>query len=67
MLPVQSSNIEAIGFNDESGTLYVQFHGGSTYSYANVPAEVVQGLIGAASKGSYFAQKIKNKYVTSKE
>lgn len=60
MIPVSSSNLSAVGY--ENGTLYVSFHSGGLYSYANVPESVYRGLMSASSKGSYFAAYIKNSY-----
>ncbi|WP_347450729.1 KTSC domain-containing protein [Acetoanaerobium noterae] len=64
MIPVSSSNLSAVGY--ENGTLYVSFHSGGLYSYANVPESVHKSLMSAGSKGSYFAAHIKNFYSTTK-
>ncbi len=61
MLPVSSSNIESVGY--ENGTLYIRFHSGGLYSYQNVPVAVYQGLMSASSKGRYFHSNIKGAYV----
>lgn len=63
MIPVASSNIASIGYEgDVSGTLYVAFHSGRMYSYANVPRSVYEGLMSAPSHGKYFHAFIKNRY-----
>lgn len=55
MTPVESSsNVSAIGYAD--GVLLVQFRGGETYRYENVPEEAYEALIVAPSKGSYLAR-----------
>ena len=61
-----SSNIEAIGYTEESQTLAVQFKGrkgaaGSLYEYAHVPVGVRHDFLQAVSKGSFFASDIKGK------
>lgn len=60
LIPVNSSNLSAIGY--DSGTLYVRFNSGHLYTYSNVPEFVYKNLMGASSKGSYFAANIKNYY-----
>lgn len=60
MTPVESSNIEKVGYNEEK--LYVQFKGGSTYTYDKVPQAVYNTLMNAESKGKYLNKKVKGKY-----
>jgi hypothetical protein len=59
---VESSNIDAIGYDDEAAELWVQFKSGSTYIYIDVPAAVAAELDFAPSKGSYFNRAIKPSY-----
>lgn len=59
---VKSSNIAWVAYDEESKTLYVNFHSGSTYSYDDVPIEIFNDLLNAGSKGRYFARKIKFSY-----
>lgn len=60
MIPVDSSNLSSVGYEDN--TLYVSFNHGGTYSYSGVPQSVYQNLLNASSKGKYFAANIKNSY-----
>ena len=60
MIPVVSSNIYAVGY--DGSTLRIQFHSGGIYDYSGVPESVYNGLMNAASKGSYHAAHIKNVY-----
>jgi hypothetical protein len=60
LIPVISRNLAAVGWDEVSGELQVQFHNGSIYSYQSVPPEVYQGLMDAPSKGTYFAYTIRN-------
>ncbi len=62
MTSVASSQIDAVGYDAETGTLFIEFKGGSTYSYADVPAEVAEQLLAAGSVGSFFAANIKGQY-----
>lgn len=59
---VSSSNIAEIGYSPETTTLEILFHSGSVYQYFNVPAGVYSALMNAYSKGTYFAQSIKDFY-----
>ncbi len=65
-IKVFSSNLESIAYDLESKTLEVQFKGGSRYQYENVPPGTYAGLLNSASKGSFFAQHIKNNFRTRK-
>jgi KTSC domain-containing protein len=61
--PVKSSNIESIGYHPETKRMSVRFKGsGGTYSYADVPKDVYDKLMGAESVGKHFHAEIKGKY-----
>ena len=60
MIPVPSSNIVTIGY--EENTLYVQFHSGTLYAYYNVPESVYHALMTAPSHGKYLAAHVKGHY-----
>jgi hypothetical protein len=64
MQDVSSSNIRAVGYDADTSTLTVEFHGGRVYRYRGVPASVYRGLMSAASHGSYFHDHIKDRYPT---
>ena len=57
---VASSNIMSIGYDKETLTLEVEFHGGVTYQYNKVPEEIYIGLLSAGSVGLFFHEYIKN-------
>jgi len=59
---VESSLIEAIGYDPEYGDLYIKFHSGTTYMYENVETEVFEDFKKAESKGKYFQANIKDEY-----
>jgi hypothetical protein len=61
-IPVHSSNIRAVGYEPETRTMEVEFHSGGVYRYSGVPETIYQGLMQAASKGSYFHDHIKDRY-----
>ena len=59
--PVRSSNIRSIGYEPDAMTLEVEFHSGGIYQYSSVPESIYQGIMRAASKGSYFHDHIKDR------
>ena len=60
---VDSSNIEAIGYDGDSQELHVRFlQSGETYVYYGVEEWVFQELMQADSKGSYLNTQIKGSY-----
>lgn len=62
MVPVDSSNLAAVGYNSEHRVLRVRFTSGATYDYANVPAVQVYNLMQAESHGSYHYHYIRSIY-----
>lgn len=62
MIYVDSSNVEAIGYDGDTQELHVQFVSGGTYVYHDVPRNVFDDLMSAASKGSFLNREIKNVY-----
>jgi hypothetical protein len=59
---VSSSNIRSIGYDPDSATLEVEFTSGGIYQYFNVPDYRYERLMSAYSKGSYFADNIRDVY-----
>lgn len=60
---VESSNLEAIGYDNVLEVAYVQFQEtDGTYLYFDVPREVYEGLVEAESHGSFFHSEIKGEY-----
>ncbi len=60
--PVTSSNIAAIGYNEDDHILEVEFKNGSVYQYSDVPLSERTGIMNADSKGRYFHANIRNRY-----
>lgn len=70
-VPVQSSNLASVGYNEDGQTLEVEFLGksgkpNSVYQYDGVPHEKWVGLLQSPSKGRYFAAEIKSHYRATK-
>lgn len=66
-IPVDSSNIAAIGYDKEAQVLEIEFHHGAVYQYFDVPDNVYEELMSSPSKGAYFMNEIKEKYNNQKE
>jgi hypothetical protein len=65
MLVHQFQNSTALtraSFNPETRQMDVQFVGGRTYSHEQVPVDVFEALVSAASPGRYYATNIKGTY-----
>jgi hypothetical protein len=62
MIPVSSSNIESIGFDQQNEQVYVRFLNGSLYVYKGVPLHEFENLRDAPSLGSYLHRNYKNVY-----
>lgn len=64
---VDSSNIEAVGYDPTSGELFVRFlKSGLTYVYYNVEEWVFQEFLQADSKGTFLNTRIKTGYECAK-
>jgi hypothetical protein len=60
MIPVSSSNIESIGYDEPNQMVYVRFLNASIYVYKGVPLHEFENLRDAASLGSYLHRNYKN-------
>ena len=61
---VDSSNVEAIGYDPDARELYVQFIGSGNYAYLDVEEWVCDEFLQADSKGQYLNQNIRGVYNT---
>lgn len=60
MIPVSSSNVQAIGYDEANQLLYVRFiKNNSLYCYNGVPIAEFYGLQNASSVGGYLSENIK--------
>lgn len=62
MIQVSSSNIYAIGYDEDNMIVHVQFLNNTEYIYKGVPKPEFDGLLNAPSIGSYLHQNFKNIY-----
>ena len=67
MVYVDSSNIEAVGYDDDTQELHVQFLLSGYYIYSDVPRQIFDDLITAPSKGSFLNREVKGIYQFSKQ
>jgi hypothetical protein len=66
LIPVNSSDLEGVMYDPETGILLVEFKSGNTYQYNGVQQDVFNELVSASSIGKYFNQFIKGSYSYSK-
>lgn len=59
---IDSSAISAVGYDEASRTLELEFAGGAVYDYDGVPPDEVLGLLEAESRGRYFDERIRGPY-----
>jgi len=61
-IPVDSSMMDSIRYDEDSMTLEIEFKGGRVYQYFDVPIQIFEGLRGADSHGKFFNAQIKGHY-----
>ena len=61
-IPVRSSNIKAVGYDNTTLVLEIEFHDGGIYQYLDFSKSSYDDFVKAGSKGSYFHRHIKGKY-----
>lgn len=62
LTPVESSNVEALGYDEATQELHIQFKGGGLYIYEQVPEEVHDQITRASSIGRAIQQLLKPSY-----
>lgn len=61
-IPVESSDIVSIGYDQNAKTLEVEFGGGRLYQYRDVPSDIHAQFMKATSYGQYFFAHINGRY-----
>lgn len=59
---VVSSSIHSVGYSPVDSVLEVEFASGGVYRFYRVPRQVAVGLLGAESKGRFFADRVRGRY-----
>jgi len=65
-IPIPSKEITQVGYQERSETLEIKFEPGGVYHFFNVPADVFDGLMNAASKEGYYQSKIGRRFPCSR-
>jgi hypothetical protein len=63
---VSSSDIAAIGYDEATQTLEIEFHASGLYRYFSVPRAVYEELLRTPTHGKFFHQQIKGRYAWEK-
>lgn len=58
MTPLRSSNIAAVGFEDD--TLYVEFANGGTYAVSGSSEAELQDILASPSPGAWYHRNVKS-------
>jgi hypothetical protein len=64
---VDSSNIDQVGYQEDTMELHIAFKGGAQYVYHDVPAHIFDQLMDAPSKGSFLNREVRTVYNFTKE
>ncbi len=59
MIHVETNNLQAIGYDESQGILYIEFKHSDIYQYYGVDKSIHDGLSYADSKDKYFDKMIK--------
>jgi len=62
MQPVSSSHLTAIGYDDETESVFAEFKNGTTYEYFDVPPRVWQRFNQSKSKGKFLWANLRTNY-----
>lgn len=62
-LSVDSSAIDAVGYDPKSSILRITFQSGSSYSFFGVDLETFNEFLDSNSLGRYFVENIRNDYI----
>ncbi len=61
--PVSSTNLRSVGYDTPSSVLEIEFQDGHVYQYSRVGEGTFSALLRAWSKGTYFHDYIKDRYL----
>lgn len=61
-IPVSSTNIRSIGYDQQSSVLEVEFTSGDVYQYFNVSEHLYQQFLYASSHGQFLNDNIRHNY-----
>jgi KTSC domain len=58
-VPVESSSVKSVGYNEDKNILEIEFVKGTVYQYFDVPALLHSQLLKAESHGTFLDTRIK--------
>ncbi|WP_224268410.1 KTSC domain-containing protein [Haloprofundus salinisoli] len=61
-LPVSSSSLRSVGYDEDEETLELEFHSGGVYEYEGVAEETYEELLHASSRGRYFHENVRGEH-----
>ncbi len=59
---IWASKLSAVGYQEETQVLEIEFFDGAIYQYTKVPKHIYQALMITSAQDIYFEQCIKGKY-----
>ena len=62
LYPVQSSNLQALGYNESKEIAAVQFKSGDVFHYAGVSHALMEEWLQSESFGRFYATRIRGKF-----
>lgn len=62
MLPVESTAIRAVGYDQASQRLRIEFTQGKAYDFCAVPKSLFKAFVNAVSKGKFYNVHIRDQY-----
>ena len=62
MIPVASTAIASVGYDSRNMRMRICFKEGHSYDFCGVPQRVFDSLMQSASKGTYYANHIRDRY-----
>jgi len=65
-VPVDSTTLAAVAYDDRLANLQLDFRDGTRYTYSGVSPELFRDLLCATSKGSFFNRHIRGRFPCAK-
>ena len=62
MISVDSEAILEVGYDSATKRMTITFKQGKSYDFCGVPANIFEGLVIAASVGSYYNDHVRDRY-----
>jgi len=62
MIRVNSSAINAVGYDQTTQRMRITFEQGHSYDFCGVPVHVYEALMSSSSKGGYYNDHVRDRY-----